>query len=82
MATNIESQPTQAIHQIKPNFPNHPAASFFNSEQKNVPPMAEFKIELLQAKGRCSRQTDPNAGKFSGRGCEPTQTGRGVSRGD
>ena len=63
-SSNIQSKPTQAIHQIKPNVPNHPAASFFNSGQTHVPPMAEFRIELVHTKGRCSRNTDPNAGKF------------------
>ncbi|XP_028409213.1 spondin-1-like [Dendronephthya gigantea] len=60
-ATNIESNPTQAIYQIKPNVPNHPAASFYNLKQKSVPPMAEFRINLVHAKGRCSRNTDPKA---------------------
>ena len=65
-ATNIESKPTQAIYQIKPNVPNHPAASFYNLKQKSVPPMAEFKINLVHAKGRCSRNTDPKAGTPEG----------------
>ena len=61
----------QNIHQIEPTVPNHRAASFFNTEQEQVPPMAEFKIELVHAKGRCSRNTDPKAGMFQG-GCEPS----------
>jgi hypothetical protein len=61
-ASNVQSQPAEAIHQIKPNIPNHPAASFFNPKQTRVPPMAEFKIELVHTKGRCSRNTDPKAG--------------------
>jgi hypothetical protein len=62
MASNIQSTPTEAIHQIKPNVPNHPAASFFNPGQTHVPAMAEFKIELVRTKGRCSRNT--KTGKF------------------
>jgi hypothetical protein len=64
MASNIQSTPTEAIHQIKPNVPNHPAASFFNPGQTHVPAMAEFKIELVRTKGRCSRNT--KTGKFQG----------------
>lgn len=58
-APNLQSQPTQAIYEIKPNVPDHPAASFYNREQQHIPPMAEFKIELVHTKGRCSRNTGP-----------------------
>jgi hypothetical protein len=68
-APNLQSQPTQAIYEIKPNVPDHPAASFYNREQQHIPPMAEFKIELVHTKGRCSRNTGPKIGKFQGESC-------------
>lgn len=57
LSTNKKTHPAELIHRIYPNNPKHPDASFFNSQQMSVPPMAQFKVELLHTKGRCSRQT-------------------------
>ncbi|XP_046845853.1 spondin-1-like [Xenia sp. Carnegie-2017] len=58
---NILSKPAQDIYKITPNVPNHPSSSFFDEQRVHIPPMAEFKIDLIHTKKkRCSRNTDPD----------------------